>query len=179
MSKQERRANVQAIAARYAVAGRSQKSIMLDEYCATAKVGRKYAIAQMGRASQALADEAAGIVPRQRRRTGRCPVYAADAALFSAIATIWEAAKRPCAKRLVALLPLWLPHYEIECGEHTVSLSRTTKRLAKRISAASIDRLLSATRQAHVGAPTRVLGYHARQRVATRAGAHSHPPSRR
>ena len=54
MSKQERRAYVQAITARYAVAGRSQKSVMLDEYCATAKVGRKYAIAQMGRANQAL-----------------------------------------------------------------------------------------------------------------------------
>ena len=80
MSQQERRAYVQAIAARYAVAGRSQKSVMLDEYCATAKVGRKYAIAQMGRANQALADEAVGIVRRQRRRTGRCPIYAADAA---------------------------------------------------------------------------------------------------
>ena len=80
MSKQERLANVQAITARYAVAGRSQKRVMLDEYGATAKVGRKYAIAQMGRANQALADEAAGIVRRQRRRTGRCPIYAADAA---------------------------------------------------------------------------------------------------
>ena len=146
MSKQERRAYVQAVAARYAVAGRAQKSLMLDEYCATAKVGRKYAIAQMGRANQALADEAAGIPQSLRRRTGRRPVYAADAALFSAIATIWEAAKRPCGKRLVALLPHWLPHYEIE---HSVKLLRTTKRLAKRISAASIDRLLAATRQAH------------------------------
>ena len=56
MSKLERRAYVHAIATRYAVAARAQKSLMLDEYCATTKVGRKYAIRQLGRAVQALAD---------------------------------------------------------------------------------------------------------------------------
>ena len=144
MSKLERRAYVHAIATRYAVAGRAQKSLMLDEYCATTKVGRKYAIRQLGRAIKALADAAAGVVHTPRPCSGRRSLYAADAELFQALRLIWEGAKRPCSKRLVALLPNWLPHYE---AEYAVCLSRKTRRLFKRISASSIDRLLASTRK--------------------------------
>ena len=57
MSRSERRAYLHAIAARYEVAGRAQKSVMLDEYCATVQVSRKHAIARIGCAVKALADE--------------------------------------------------------------------------------------------------------------------------
>ena len=100
MSKLERRAYVHAIATRYAVAGRAQKSLMLDEYCATMKVGRKYAIRQLVRAVQALADAAAGVAHTPRPRSGRRSLYATDAELFQALRLIWEGAKRPCSKRL-------------------------------------------------------------------------------
>ena len=120
MSRSERRAYLHAIAARYLVAQRAQKSRMLDEYCATVRVSRKHAIARIGRAINALAAEAAGVPPSPRRRTGRPRVYAADRELFAAIHTIWEAPPRPCGKRLVALLPNWLPFYE---AEHGVRLS--------------------------------------------------------
>ena len=145
MSRSERRAYPHAIAARYAVAGRAQKSRMLDEYCATVRVSRKHAIAMIGRAIKALADEAAGVSRAPRQRTGRPPLYAADPHLFAAVHTIWEAPPRPCGKRLVALLPNWLPFYE---AEHGVRLSRQTRRLVNTISAASIDRLLAPTRKA-------------------------------
>ena len=145
MSRSERRAYLHAIAARYGVAGRAQKSVMLDEYCATVQVSRKHAIARIGCAVKALADEAAGILRAPRRRTGRPPRYAADGELFAAIHTIWEAAKRPCGKRLVALLPNWLPFYETE---HGVRLSRQTRLLVRTISPASIDRLLAPARKA-------------------------------
>jgi len=145
MSRSERRAYLHAIAARYAVAQRAQKGRMLDEYCATVQVSRKHAIAHIGRAIKALADEAAGILRAPRQRTGRPPLYAADRDLFAAIHTIWEAAKRPCGKRLVALLPNWLPFYETE---HGVRLTRQTRRLVNTISAASIDRLLAPARKA-------------------------------
>ena len=61
MSRSERRAYLHAIAARYVGAGRAQKSVMLDEYCATVRVSRKHAIAMIGRAIKALAAEAAGV----------------------------------------------------------------------------------------------------------------------
>ena len=145
MSRSERRAYLHAIAARYLVAQRAQKSRMLDEYCATVRVSRKHAIAMIGRAIKALADEVGGVLRAPRRRTGRPRVYAADRELFAAIHTIWEAHPRPCGKRLVALLPNWLPFYE---AEHGVRLSRQTRRLVNTISAASIDRLLAPTRKA-------------------------------
>ena len=145
MSRSERRAYLYAIAARYLGAGRAQKSRMLDEYCATVQVGRKHAIAMMGRAVRALADEAAGVLRVPRLRTGRRPIYTADGELFAAIRTIWEASKRPYGKRLVALLPNWLPFYE---AEHGVRLTRQTRLLVRKFSPASIDRLLAPTRKA-------------------------------
>ena len=71
---------------------------MLDEYCATVQVSRKHAIARIGRAIKALADEAAGVSRTPRQRTGRPSLYAADPHLCAAIHTIWETAKRPCGK---------------------------------------------------------------------------------
>ena len=136
--------------ARYGRAGRTLKGTMLDEYCANAGVGRKHAIAclrQMRRATEAHSSVAElGAVPTasaRATRTGRPVHYAADAALVAAIHAIWEAAKRPCSKRLVALLPLWLAHYELEIGTR---LSRQTKRAINAISAATVDRLLAPTR---------------------------------
>ena len=64
MSRSERRAYLHAIAARRLVAGRAQKSRILDEYCATVRVSRKHAIAMIGRTIKALADEAAGCLHR-------------------------------------------------------------------------------------------------------------------
>ncbi len=144
MSRTERRAYLYAIAARYSVAGRVQKSRMLDEYCATTQVGRKHAIARIGECIKRLADQAAGVLPAPRMRTGRRRLYAADPQLVTAIGAIWEAAKRPCGKRLVALLPSWLPFYE---AEHGVVLTRQTRQLVRRISPASIDRLLAPTKR--------------------------------
>ena len=62
MSRSERRADLHAIAARYAAAPRAQKRRMLDDYCATAQVGRKHAIARIGRAVKALTDKGAGVI---------------------------------------------------------------------------------------------------------------------
>ena len=98
MSRSERRAYLHAIAARYALGGRAQKGRMLDEYCATVRVSRKHAIAMIGRAIKALADETAGVLRAPRLRTGRRPLYTADGELFAVIHTIWETAKRPCGK---------------------------------------------------------------------------------
>lgn len=138
---------------RYALAGRIEKGIMLDEYCANALVGRKHAIACLKRLVRAArqplnAASAERTQPSQAHgtaRLGRPAYYAADGDLVVALHAIWEAAKRPCSKRLVALLPLWLAHYETHTGR---LLSRNTKRAIKAISAATVDRLLAPTRSA-------------------------------
>lgn len=152
MSKQEKYAYLLAIAERYARSGRVDKGRILDEYCTTTGAGRKYAISRLGRINRAGLSGAcaqgrasASGAPGVKARTGRPPRYAADAALFAAIRAIWESAKRPCSKRLVALLPVWLPHYE---NDSAVVLTRASRHLIKTISAASIDRLLAPTRKA-------------------------------
>ncbi len=52
---------------------------------------------------------------------------------------LWKAAEQPCGKRLVALIDLWLPHYEAEHGKLTAHL----RRQVRQISAAQADRLLA------------------------------------
>ena len=62
------------------------------------------------------------------------------------VAQIWRAAEQPCGKRLVAALPLWLPHY----AKHFGSLLPAQRKLLGDVSAATLDRLLLARR---AGAP--------------------------
>ena len=85
-----------------------------------------------------------GNSPTLAQRSGRKPVYAADSTVCAAIESIWRAANKPCSKRLVATLPLWLSHYEQTHG----ALSAASRARVEGISAASIDRLLRATRGA-------------------------------
>ena len=157
MSKQEKYAYLLAICPRYATSGRAQKAVILDEYCASTHLGRKYAIAQLSRLRRAHDVQQAEGSPQGRherltpisafaaalaQRVGRKPVYAADAAVVAAIESIWRAANKPCSKRLVAALPLWLKYYEEAHG----TLSAASRALMRRISPASIDRLLRGTR---------------------------------
>ena len=156
MSKQEKYAYLLAICSRYAASDRAQKALILDEYCASTHLGRKYAITLLSRLRRAHDGQPAdrsphgcherlpGIsahAPAVLQRVGRKPVYAADAAVVAAIESIWHAANKPCSKRLVATLPLWLKYYEEAHG----TLSAASRALMRRISPASIDRLLRGT----------------------------------
>ena len=160
MSKQEKHAYLMAIWSRYAASNRDQKALILDEYCASTQLGRKYAITQLSRlrrvlgvASSPQGQHERSLLSRSRvapvvnspavvQRLGRKPVYAADTLVVAAIESIWRAANKPCSKRLVATLPLWLKHYEAAHG----LLSAASRARVCRISAASIDRLLRGTR---------------------------------
>ena len=160
MSKQEKHAYLMAIWSRYADSARPQKTAILNEYCISTQLGRKYAITQLSRLRRALGVASSpqgqhersllsrsrvapvGNSPAVAHRLGRKPVYAADPGVFAAIESIWRAANKPCSKRLVATLPLWLKHYEAAHG----LLSAASRARVCRISAASIDRLLRGTR---------------------------------
>ena len=162
MSKQGKHAYLMAIWSCYADSARPRKAAILNEYCTGTELGRKYVISQLARLRRADGVESCpqgqpersplsrsrgapvdnALVSRQR--SGRKPAYAADSAVVAAIESIWRAANTPCSKRVVATLPLWLKHYEQAHG----ALSAVSRSRVKRISAASIDRLLRSTRGA-------------------------------
>jgi hypothetical protein len=162
MSKQEKRAYLLDLSLRYEGSDRARKALILDEYCATTKLGRNYAIRVLGRLRGEQSRESypqgqperslssrsrvapVGNSPPVRQRCGRKPLYAADASVFAALHSIWRAANKPCSKRLVTTLPLWLPHYERMHG----ALSPASRKRVLAISPASIDRLLRSTRMA-------------------------------
>ena len=124
---------------RYAQRGREGRSRLLDEVCEQWGYSRKHAITLLGARSGWGGDPA---VPK-----GRPPEYGVD--VIEVLWRIWKVAEQPCGKRLKALLPTWLPHYEGEHGRLKTALRK--KVLA--VSAAQIDRLLAPrkTRAGHRG----------------------------
>jgi hypothetical protein len=54
------------------------------------------------------------------------------------VAAIWQSAEQLCGKRLVAALPLWLPHYARRFG----TLLPSQRKLLSSVSAATLDRML-------------------------------------
>jgi hypothetical protein len=115
---------------RYRKASRAEKGRILDEACVLFGLHRKSLI----RALNASGKHPAG-------KAGRPALYDAKF-LLKALKTIWLAAGQPCSKRLAALLPVWLPHYE----HHYGALDGAVHRALERISAATIDRLLAPVR---------------------------------
>lgn len=112
---------------RYQRRGKEGKSRLLDEFCEQHDYERKYAIKLLG-----------GQSPEQPKRSppGPEPRYEA---VVEIVENIWSAAEQLCGKRLASALPLWLPHYE----RHHEKLLPCQKKLLGKISAATLDRLLS------------------------------------
>ena len=84
---------------RYREAERGERQRLLDEFCATTKYNRKYAIRLLN-----------GPPPqkqRAQRPRGRKPRYGTQA--ISLLAEVWGTAGYPWSVRLKALLPLWMP----------------------------------------------------------------------
>jgi hypothetical protein len=132
MSQESRKEVLRRMRQRYVNRGRQGRSKLLDEVCELCGYERKYAIKLMG-SERAMAE--AG-----RRRGGPQPRYGEAERVV--LKEIWLGAEQPCGKRLVAAVPLWLPHYESEKG----SLEVTRRKRLLAISAATIDRLLAPCR---------------------------------
>jgi len=126
VTPRSRREYAAIIRERYAKATREAKQRILDEFCATTKYHRKYAIAVLGHAPTPAA------APRRRRR----PTYGAQT--ISVLATIWEAASYPWSARLKALLPLWLPW-----ATRHLPIAPGVERQLRRLSARTMDRRLA------------------------------------
>jgi hypothetical protein len=90
--------HIKRIGPRYRDADRGHKKIILDEFCHTWGVGRKYAIRLLGGKRQ-LSDKKAGRPPRY------------DGRLVRHLTVLWTSMERICPKRMKAALPIWLPFY--------------------------------------------------------------------
>jgi hypothetical protein len=117
---------------RYLYATRGARQVILDEICQMFKYHRKYAIRLLNVKEQALNK------PKPAKR-GRKPLYD-DPTILEVLTDIWQKTNLPCAKRLKAILPLWLPFYD-----KFIIPDDIIEKLHK-ISPATIDRLMAPDR---------------------------------
>ena len=133
MSPRSKREYIEAVHRRYKDASRSERTIMLNELCATCGYHRKYAI-------RLLKGFKRFTKPKPRKR-GKPSFYNREE-ILTPIKRIWLEANLPCSKRLKAITPLWLPGYNQCFGELPTEVNHAL--LA--ISPATIDRLLKPVR---------------------------------
>ncbi len=147
MSPRSKKEYIEAIFLRYKKATYKEKTIILDEFCATCGYHRKHAIRLLRRFKRF-------IKPKTKKR-GRSPVYQREI-LLKPLKQIWLSANLPCSKRLKAILPLWLPGYVQSFGSLPPELSQALLT----ISATTIDRFLNPIR----------IQYKKRGRTTTKPG---------
>ena len=139
ISTQARRELVQAVGSRYRAATRTEKRAILDEFVAVTGYHRKHAIRLFVDEST---QEDRGSLPRRARRR----LY--GEAVQEALVVLWEASDRVCGKRLKPLLPILIS--SLERHGH-LQLDPLVREMVVAASAATIDRLLAATRNATRG----------------------------
>ena len=138
MSPRSKKEYLEAIYLRYKSASLKQKSVILDEFCATSGYHRKHAIRLLRNYKR--------FTKTKSKKRGRKPLYRKDA-ILKPLKRIWLTANLPCSKRLKAILPLWIPGYVQSFGP--VNTEVTDALVA--ISAATIDRILKPVRIKHKG----------------------------
>ena len=131
-----------AVATRYRAASAREKARILDEFTAVTGYHRKHAI-------RLLRSDG----PVARSKAARNRLY--NEAVRQALIILWEASDRLCGKRLKAAIPTLV--VAMERHGH-LDLHPAVKELLLRISAASIDRLLSETRKHIDGKRRRTSG---------------------
>jgi hypothetical protein len=114
--------------ARYALADRTQKGLILDQLVAVTGYCRKYAICLLGKPPQAT--------PPKRRRLRR-RIY--PSSLMDPLATIWEACNCICSKRLKPFLPEIMGR--LEHFKH-LDLSSGDRQLLVQMSVSTLERFL-------------------------------------
>jgi len=129
MNGRSRRDYLAVIYARYRRAGLQERQVILSEFCRNTGYNRQYAIR--------LLNAPAPIPGREDPpRRHRSPSY--SKAVIAVLGAVWEAAGYPCAVRLKALLPLWMPWV----GKRLRPAPATQSELL-RISARQMDRRLA------------------------------------
>lgn len=127
MSKRAKNEYLLEIKIRYQRASKEEKRQILDEFCKVCGYNRKYAIRILNKCP-----DTDGL---KKKKVGRKRKYD-RIEIKEYLITTWKAANCPCSKRLRAIIPIWLPKYE-------VPLNAEIKKLILSISPASIDRLFN------------------------------------
>jgi hypothetical protein len=133
MSPRSKREYRETVYLRYKNAARSEKTAILNEFCATCGCHRKHAIRVLKRFKRFTK-------PKAKKR-GHPSVYQNEA-IINPLKEIWLTANLPCSKRLKVMLPIWLPGYVDLFGE----LSPEVRGALLNISPATIDRILKPIR---------------------------------
>ncbi len=133
MTPKDRHEQARRLSPRYRGASRRERTTILDTFCATTGLNRKYAIG--------LLREPPGNEQRASKKTGRHQKY--TAAVIKVLERIWEAADFPWSVRLKAMLPLWLPYVKAR-----MTVSASTEKALETISPRTIDRRLGPVRTA-------------------------------
>lgn len=134
MGQMDRKAYLEAIRPRYRVAGRPEKKRILDEFCMICDYNRKYAIVLLNKR----------IAGHRKAKSGRRPTYD-NQRFLEVLHRIWKTSDFMCSRRLTAIIPLWLPHYE----KLYSPLDDETRNLLLSVSHATLDRLLKPLRLRH------------------------------
>ena len=131
MSQKSKTEYLQEILERYKKAGKEVKRKILDEFCTVCSYHRKYAIKLLNQSP--LQD-----TNKQRNRAGRKKKYHTEG-VINFLKTLWKKTNLICSDRLKAAIPIWLPIYKKSIS----SLSAKDEELLRKISPATIDRILS------------------------------------
>lgn len=130
MSKNEKKAYIEGIISIYCFGNRKTKKAILNQLCERFGHNRKYAI-------RLLKPK----IGENKKRPGPIPKYDPQI-IVPHLKQIWLCTNQMCSKKLKAVLPLWLPHYETTYGK----LEQSIKNQLLSISAATIDRILKPLR---------------------------------
>jgi len=131
MSIPSKREYLSSIKTRYQTSPKGVKTMILDEFCRVCEYDRKYAI-------RLLQDKSQGLSNHIKAKCGRPATYH-HPEILAFLKRLWIASNLACGKRLKAMIPLWLPFDD-------TGISQTNQKLLLRISAATIDRLLTPLR---------------------------------
>ena len=122
---------ISALKKRYQNSSKAEKQTLLNDFCRMYNYNRKYAIRLLNSQPK----------PKTRKKSlkrGPKPRYK-HPLISKVLKEIWVKTNLPCSKRLKAIIPLWLPHYQDDLPEEIKNALLT-------ISAASIDRMIATMR---------------------------------
>ncbi len=122
------------IKSRYRQADRKNKKLILDEFCKVCGHHRKHAIRLLNTGGR-----------KKKKKPGRPSKYGPEA--FVVIENIWLNSDRPCASRLVGMIPIWLPAYKKRHGDLDAELRTRIRDVPPR----TLDRVLAQARKKDMG----------------------------
>ena len=154
MSQRTRAEVLEKLRRRYKTAGAEHKRKLLDQAVQLLGYHRKAAIRALGRA----AVERGPLI-----LTGR-PVEYEPSLLVPWLRPIWQATDYACGRRLVAMLPEWIPAYE----EHEKRMPGEVREKLLQASGRTLDRLLQPLRGQRTGRSLTRPGTLLRQQIPIR-----------